>query len=335
MWKDFEERSAELGTLPIIHWGKGYQKPACEAGQRPSVYQAMTQLYRLSVALCAALLTSSPAVADGWSNLGGFNPDEAAQKRDQLPKASSTKLGDWISMGTSDDWEALDSFERGAPGKPPPRLSSFRLPKGSEVVQLYALIEFAESPKAGYDAIHHSATRLTSKPPTQMSFGEIKSWVRATPGQHHAIGRYQIIPSTFVNLQVRLGLPDTTTFSKAVQDKMAAVLLADAGYHEFMAKEISQERFMDNLALTWAGLPKAGGKSHYHGYAGNRATVTRAFYRRQMTAIFSEKSMPDEWTPQTQDRVPKAATQTIVPGDDAKGIGPRLLSIAQGFLQRL
>ncbi len=341
VWKELEGRSAELGILPIIHRGKGLQKPAFVVGPGPSVYLAMAVALRLSLPLSAALMTSSSVVADGWSNLGSFDPDEPTQMRKtSTPKprhwTSLGKSDNWESLGKSNDWEAFSEFERGVPGKTPPRLSSFRLPKGSKVSQLYALIEFAESPTAGYDAIHHSATRLPSKPPTQLSFGEIKSWIKATPGQHHAIGRYQVIPSTFVNLQVRLGLPDKTVFNRSVQDKMAAVLLADAGYHEFMAKEISLERFMDNLALTWAGLPKADGKSHYHGYAGNRATLTRAFYRRQMTAIFSGKSMPDEWTPRKQDRVPIAATQTAVPGDDAKGrIGRRLLSIAQGFLQRL
>jgi len=278
----------------------------------------MTYSLRLSLPLSVALLTSLPAFADGWKNLGNFDQDEAAQIREQLTNASTPKPGDWTAFGTSDDWETLDKFERGAPGKNPPNLATFRLPKGSKLDQLYALIEFAESPKSGYDAIHHSATRLTTKRPTQMSFGEIKSWVRATPGQHHAIGRYQVIPSTFVKLQTRLGLPDTTTFSRAVQDKMAAVLLTDAGYHKFVAKEISQERFMDNLALIWAGFPKANGKSHYHGYAGNRATVTRAFFQQQMTAIFSGKAMPDKWTDKKPERVAKAATQTLVSGGEAR-----------------
>ena len=43
---------------------------------------------------------------------------------------------------------------------------------------------------------------------------------------------------------------------------------------------------MDNLARIWAGLPLPSGKSAYHGYAGNRATITRAFYAEQMGRIF-------------------------------------------------
>ncbi|MES0864814.1 hypothetical protein ABLN87_20885 [Ruegeria sp. SCPT10] len=209
------------------------------------------------------------------------------QKLAKAPKANSDGWASQIaSEGVVSEWVALDKFERGTPGKNPPRLASFRLPKGTEVDQLYALIEFAESPRAGYDAIHHSAKKLTAKRPTQMTLGEIKTWIRATPGQHHAIGRFQVIPSTLASLQRRLRLPDSAVFNKTTQNKMAGVLLYDAGYQDFVAGDLTLFRFMDNLALIWAGFPKANGKSHYHGYAGNRATVTRAFFEKQMVKIF-------------------------------------------------
>jgi hypothetical protein len=43
---------------------------------------------------------------------------------------------------------------------------------------------------------------------------------------------------------------------------------------------------MNNLAKIWAGLPNSTGKSHYHGYAGNQATMTWARFDAEMAMIF-------------------------------------------------
>lgn len=48
---------------------------------------------------------------------------------------------------------------------------------------------------------------------------------------------------------------------------------------------LGDEAFMDNLARIWAGFPLRNGRSAYHGIAGNRATVSRAFFRAQIAAI--------------------------------------------------
>lgn len=123
-----------------------------------------------------------------------------------------------------------------------------------------------------------------------MTLGEIRRWIAATPGQQHAIGRYQIIPAILDSLVRRTGLPPETLFDAAVQDRLGNLLIHDAGYAEFAAGRLTPERFMDNLARIWAGFPLASGRSAYHGIAGNRATVTRAFYADQMRQIF-----PREW----------------------------------------
>ncbi|MEL6312237.1 MAG: hypothetical protein AAFQ17_07745 [Pseudomonadota bacterium] len=74
-------------------------------------------------------------------------------------------------------------------------------------------------------------------------------------------------------------------FSKAVQDRMASVLLAEAGYARFLSGRLSRDDFMDNLAGIWAGFPMRNGKSRYHGLAGNRATISRAEFTRHVVAI--------------------------------------------------
>ena len=81
-------------------------------------------------------------------------------------------------------------------------------------------------------------------------------------------------------------MPANTLFSPALQDRLASLLIAEAGWHDFAAGTLSREAFMTNLAKIWAGLPTASGRSYYHGYAGNAATMTWARYSREMAQMF-------------------------------------------------
>jgi muramidase (phage lysozyme) len=157
---------------------------------------------------------------------------------------------------------------------------------GGAVGKIFDLISKAESPRMGYDAVQHGARIKPSKRPTQMTLAEIDAWIRATPGQPHAIGRYQMIPDTFRRLVRQAGLPPNTIFSPQVQDRMAYILLEDAGFSAAQDGLMSRQTFMNNLAKIWAGLPTSSGKSHYHGYAGNKATMTWARYDAAMAQIF-------------------------------------------------
>lgn len=192
----------------------------------------------------------------------------------------------WKSFGVK-NWVDFDPRERASPSRGPVKPSEWKAQRDApSVVQLKSLIALAEAGSKQYDAVHVSAKRRTSKPPTQMTLGMIDRWTRATPGQPHAIGRYQFIPSTLRSLTKRAGYSKDTVFSPKVQDRLADYLLVDAGINRFAAGKLSRAQFMDNLALIWAGLPQRDGKSAYHNYAGNRATVTRAFFDREMSRIF-------------------------------------------------
>ena len=158
--------------------------------------------------------------------------------------------------------------------------------QGAHLSGLRSLISLAESQVKGYDAIHHSARRLPGKRPTEMTVGEILNWIDATPGQHHTIGFYQIIPATLRRLIAKAGIPPGERFTPALQDTLGDILIAEAGYREFIAGRKSASSFMDGLAKTWAGLPMANGRSAYHGRAGNRASFSRRFFRNEMARIF-------------------------------------------------
>ena len=201
-------------------------------------------------------------------------------------KSDLSDRAKWKSFGIK-DWAVFDPMELARPSQVTVRLSDWHLPReGGAIGQLKALIAFAEAGPKGYDAVHVGARIKPPKRPSQMTLGQIKRWIKRTPGQPHAIGRYQFIPSTLASLMRRTGLSENTRFTPAVQDRLADVLLRDAGLDNFLAGKISRTRFMNNLARIWAGLPLHTGKSAYHGYAGNRATITLEFFRREMKKIF-------------------------------------------------
>lgn len=156
---------------------------------------------------------------------------------------------------------------------------------GRTAARLRDLIASAEAGRAGYDAVQHGARIKPPKAPTHMTLQEIYAWIDATPGQPHAIGRYQFIPATLRHSAKRLGLSPKTRFSPATQDRLADLLLGDAGLMKVKTGEITLDAFMLNLARIWAGLPVASGRSYYDGVAGNKATMSYATYSRQVRAI--------------------------------------------------
>lgn len=156
----------------------------------------------------------------------------------------------------------------------------------SSVAQLLSLIARVEAGRDGYDAVQHGARIRTPRPPTQMTLGDIYAWIAATPGQPHAIGRYQFIPPTLRRVTQIRGFGPETTFTPAVQDALALILLEDAGLRAFDTGDMDRRRFMQNLARIWAGLPLPNGQSYYEGYAGNRAAMTWAEFEGGVARIW-------------------------------------------------
>ncbi|SLN28321.1 lysozyme family protein [Pseudooctadecabacter jejudonensis] len=154
------------------------------------------------------------------------------------------------------------------------------------VDQLLSLIAEAEAGSKGYDAVQYGARIRPALPPTQMTLGDIYAWIDATPGQPHAIGRYQFIPPTLRRVAQIRGFGPETPFTPGVQDALAVVLLEDAGLSAFKAGDMDRLVFMHNLAKIWAGLPLPNGRSYYEGYAGNSASMSWAVFDGGMRAIW-------------------------------------------------
>jgi hypothetical protein len=236
-------------------------------------------LIKTAVTALAVLLFCSPLHAQQatlWGSSGEFNLT-----------GGFTSSSQW-SHGQS-NWQASDAFERSAPSITVPQEHTFELRSGSEPLdQLLDLIASAEAGPSGYDAIHMSATRLPPDPPTQLTLRQIYEWIDQTPGQHHAIGRYQFIPSTLARLVEAEGISLDQKFTPQVQRQLAAHLVFEADYQAFLNGRTDADTFMDNLARIWAGLPLRNGNSAYHNYAGNRATITRATFSGVVEKIYGQ-----------------------------------------------
>ena len=136
--------------------------------------------------------------------------------------------------GSSFNAPTTSTFDTPAPPNPASQRQSIPIPRNSsELVRLRALIASAEAGPADYDAVQHQARIAPPKRPTQMTISEVYAWIGATPGQHHAIGRYQIIPATLTGLVRNTGISTNTRFTPQIQDMLANVLIAEAGYHRF------------------------------------------------------------------------------------------------------
>ncbi len=201
----------------------------------------------------------------------------------QAPKSASLAATGSGSLFAGRNEGGIFAFRE----KPAPSRSSLDPITHFGIDGLRQLIASAEAGKADYDAVQHGAWIKPPKAPTRMTIREIYAWIDATPGQPHAIGRYQFIPSTLRRVVREVGLSHDEYFTPRVQDLCADVLLEDAGLSAFLRGQMSQTGFMNNLAKIWAGLPNATGKSHYHGYAGNRAVLTWAQFEGQMDRIFA------------------------------------------------
>jgi muramidase (phage lysozyme) len=232
--------------------------------------------------LCLALTLGTSATAERASL---FAKDTFAQSSKRLvhhghAAAPATSASLFAGQATGTLFAPIPKRDAATPARFSPLTAS-----ATPVQRILHLISKAEAGRDGYDAVQHGARIKPAKAPTQMTIGEIYQWIKATPGQPHAIGRYQFIPATLRRLVRAKGLSTKARFSPDVQDQLAYLLLEEAGYSKAMSGQISRKRFMNNLAKIWAGLPNSTGKSHYHGYAGNKATMTWASYDAAMKRI--------------------------------------------------
>jgi hypothetical protein len=152
----------------------------------------------------------------------------------------------------------------------------------------HALLTFIGSQEGprGYDDFFRLANPAPPRPLTTMKVREVRDWQRQAANRANyrrgtpvssAAGRYQIVSGTMDHLISSLGLTGEEVFDEKLQDAMALWLLAEAGWEEFKGGRVSVPTFGNAVARIWAALPALSGpkkgRSWYHAFNGNRATV--------------------------------------------------------------
>jgi len=144
---------------------------------------------------------------------------------------------------------------------------------------LLGLIRSAETSK-GYEDYYSGSAISPPKPLTQMTLREVRAWQDqsvAAGSESSAVGGYQIIRDTFDGVTKQLGFTGDELFTPEIQDQMGMHLMAEDGYNDWVAGNITDEQFGNNLAKTWAGLPVMNGtdagRSYYAGDGLNASTV--------------------------------------------------------------
>ena len=132
---------------------------------------------------------------------------------------------------------------------------------------LLGLISQAES-KGNYNAYFGNAGNK-SIDFTKMSISEVLDWQsefvkNGSPSS--AVGRYQFLNTTLLDLVNSLGIDKSTRFNESTQDNLAIKLLERRGSEDYVNDDISKDKFAANLAMEWASLPKVAGENPNQSY---------------------------------------------------------------------
>jgi peptidoglycan hydrolase-like protein with peptidoglycan-binding domain len=113
--------------------------------------------------------------------------------------------------------------------------------------------------------------------------------ITGKPMETAASGRYQFMPNTLAECVVGLGMnPNKEKFSPENQDKLIIYRLRSIRrLDDWLSGKISNEQFMDNLAMEFASFPapSKGGRSWYDKVGSNKAGISVAAVDQKLSQI--------------------------------------------------
>ena len=104
---------------------------------------------------------------------------------------------------------------------------------------------------------------------TDMTVAEVLEWQDEHVAQGNvsgAVGKYQIIKPTLLELIDELAINLNERFDERLQDRLAIALLERRGSVAYVGKKLTREQFAANLAMEWAALPKVSGPNPHESY---------------------------------------------------------------------
>lgn len=158
----------------------------------------------------------------------------------------------------------------------------------------------AKGESGGNYNAHFGNPTNTSVRFTDMTVGEVLQWQEEHVRQgnvSNAVGKYQIIRPTLVDLVNQLGIAQDEKFDEALQDSLAIALLERRGSEAYVNSKLTREQFAANLAMEWAALPKVTGSNPQDSYYGadginsSNVTIEEVFTALAMLHNFAQASL--------------------------------------------
>lgn len=100
-----------------------------------------------------------------------------------------------------------------------------------------------------------------------------------------ATGAYQVMRKTLSDLIDQGVVDPDEPFSEDVQNRIGMALLERRGYEDWKSGKLTTEEFTNRLALEWASLPGANGRSAYEGVMNNKSTTDRTSFVTMLESL--------------------------------------------------
>ena len=221
----------------------------------------------------------------------------AAFKKDYSIDGSGSNFGEkeFSTLSQIDSGQvkrvAASKPEAAAPRQLPP-LADDAVTKG-KIGEVLDLIAGPES-RGHYDIMfgsrrHPEILKMTITELFQFQRDYKRGKITGSPMETAASGRYQFMPNTLAECVRGLGMnPNSETFSPENQDKLIIYRLRSIRQlDEWLAGKLSNEKFMDNLAMEFASFPapSKGGRSWYDKVGSNKAGISVAAVDNKLSQI--------------------------------------------------
>jgi conjugal transfer mating pair stabilization protein TraG len=130
---------------------------------------------------------------------------------------------------------------------------------------------------------------------TAMTIRDVIQWQEQYVAQgsaSSAVGRYQIIRPTLLELVQKTGVSLDETFNATIQDQFAITLMEKRGSIDFAQNKVSAENFAHELSKEWASLPRViGSMPEDSFYAGDGLNKSLVDSKSSLAAIYKFKEM--------------------------------------------
>ncbi len=235
----------------------------------------------------------------------GLDDEQGLGSNSALSKmASALSIPEDTFLNTVNSYRAGDIsiFQAAKQARSQMDMSRADMARAEQVVAQYAetgnpLLELIADKESGGDYNRIYGKGVQREDLTNMTINEVIAWQRnytqneGSPSS--AAGKYQIIRKTLTGLKDEMGLTGNELYDETMQDRMAVHLLDRRGYDDYLAGNMSEDKFMENVAKEWASMPKdETGLSYYAGDGLNKAHATPATLLLAMRHTKTEALQP-------------------------------------------